>query len=238
MTDDKKADFFGAQAGQPVNASGENQVPAPQIPASPSITEEVVRRVVGEALDTFSRTQQSQRDRMEARIKTEVEDRIALLRNSGVNITDDLTRSIQQNVAQKVIADSQQEGSKQAPAPEQGQGSTQAPDPFAHAFSVADDWMKETGVIIEESDPEAKSLDFTSPSKFLRTFQAALEAKRQRSNAAVQQRASANTAGVGGGGGTSPDLMAAYQKEVALVRGNIREVTRIQKKYREQGLNI
>ena len=238
MTDDKKADFFGAQAGQPVNTSGENQVPAPQMPASPSITEEVVRRVVGEALQDFSRTQQSQRDRMEARIKAEVEDRISLLRNSGVEVTDALSRSIQQNVAQKVISDSQQEGSKPAPAPTPGMGSTETPDPFAHAFSVADDWMKEAGVTIEENDPEAKSLDFTSPAKFLRTFQAAIEAKRQRADAAVQQRASANTAGVGGGGGTSPDLMAAYQKEVALVRGNIREVTRIQKKYREQGLNI
>jgi flagellar biosynthesis/type III secretory pathway protein FliH len=96
--------FGEPQAGQPANASaGEPVQQAAQQPDLSTLINkaiaENVPQVVNQALEAFSRKQQSQRDQQEARIAKKFQETLENIRASGIEPTQDQANAIRQKVA-------------------------------------------------------------------------------------------------------------------------------------------
>lgn len=234
--DDVQKTFFGAQAGQPGGSSGGSQEQAPQSGGEP-LTEQRLRQVMAEEMDKYARAQQSQRDMLEARMRKEVQQAIDLVKSTGVEVDENKARAIQQQVTQRIMNESQSSSSAQGPAQGGAQDGTSDPV-FEAALTAAQELMAEVGIEINKTDPEASTINFTTPAKFLSTVRKAIDAKRERLQREGGARASVNTPGMSSGQGMSPNLMNEYKKEVAANRGDMRAIIAIKQKYRKLGLKL
>lgn len=147
---------------------------------------EDVRSIVAEAVQTAleksRRDEQSQRDKLAARLRAEVEERIEELKGLGVTPNADQVRQIEANVRQKVTQAEPTSQPKPESAPE---------DPVDVAAAAI---MEAAGIDIEDDDPEAKMMTAAkTPSAFIEATKAAVAAKRARLQMASNQGDAAQT---------------------------------------------
>lgn len=201
MSEELELSFQGngdtATAGlpNPSSAAGETQ-PAQPEPAKgnekPSIlTKEDVLQVVQEAMHAFSRQEQSARDKLEARIKTEFERQMGLLQKAGVQPTTEQVEALRNATRANVIEEERERVAKPAAQPAE-----QRPlDPIS---AEAQRIIRESGIQLLKDDPEAKTVDRSSPFAFLTSIAKAVEAKKARVEAERTQAARAQTPMMGG----------------------------------------
>jgi len=180
----------------PANPSGNPQETGTQTQAQASpLTKDDVRSTIREELEGFTRAQQSQRDKQEARITTRINDLRAGLELVGQTLTPEAEAKARTALAKTPIVDDSGQVTLPAqgrPAPNQVETPNpqapagekpQAPNPqTAAAWAVMDG----EGVEIDDADPEAASIDWTSPQTAYATTQQAIAAKKRRTaNAAL-----------------------------------------------------
>lgn len=197
-------------AGQP---AGEN-VPAAQpqttLPtgeATGYITEADARRMVDAAVKaSLGRVQQGITDRVSDRLSkavtnrlTEIEATVQQLKASGVSVSPETVQQAKDQAMKEALMG--------APAGTGQQPQGQAPDWVWGEVSVIG---QDYGVVIEENDPEAKMIVFDrGPRQFLRTYEDAAKAKRDRTHGQQQptqeqsSQAVLRSPALGGGAGVA-----------------------------------
>lgn len=181
------------------------------------VTIDAFDKKLSEWKDQVLRDAQSRSDKALSSIQKRINGRIEEVERSfktinGVELTDDQRKALRSQVVTEVLT-SAPEASDPLPAaglstPPPAQGTGDNGNGKA-AQGVNDDGMilatnkaaevlyKSAGIVIEENDEEAKSLDHSNPAKFLESLAAALESKRARMD---PNRLAARSAGLAVGG--------------------------------------
>lgn len=155
------------EAAQPEVATTQVEEQAQSTVAEPVLTEQKVLELVNKAAKQAAaetlREIQSRTDKAERRIKTEVQAQIDRLANIGVSLSPE---QISQMEAQ----------ARQSLAPQEP-----ANQPLNVVASMQLELEKEYGIELTDDDLEAKLVVVDdSPTKFLRTYEKALQAKKDR----------------------------------------------------------
>jgi hypothetical protein len=177
--------FGGQQAGQPATASvGEPAQQAGQQPDFSALIHDAIAKtvpsVIDQALEQFSRKQQSQRDQQEARISKKVQEALEFARIGGAEPTPEQQATIRQRVerAEASVSEIQAPPSQAAPGQAQPSGD-----------GVDDEWKtglnaelaEVYGTKLERGDPElATYKDTNNPAEFTKQLKTALKAKKAR----------------------------------------------------------
>jgi len=189
------------------NEQGQQPAGQPVVPEQGSttpVTAADVKQMLQEALhpvvDDFDqklvkafRAAQSDQAKREKAILLQVTAQVNNLRGIGVELNDAQVQAMKQ---QALESQGEEEGT---PAPGQAQtpqslsrGATTpaaAPDPVADLVNAqVADLYQESGVTIEQDDPEASTLDMTNPVLFMKTLRNAVEAKKIRLETSPQAR--------------------------------------------------
>lgn len=231
-TNDSKNSIFTAAPGQEAAPSivethaGGN--------AANGLTADDIRKVVAEVLTDYDRAQQSQRDKMEARIQKSVKSQLEALKETGVEVTPAVAKAIEQRTRQNVSEDEPQTVEPNMPA-KRAQPDT-APD-TAVFQQIARELQEETGMALYDNDPEVKNLDWSTPLKFTKSLDKAIEAKRLRVEQANKQAAQGRVTAPAAGNQPA-NLEAAYHEEMKKAQGNVNQFLSIKEKYRKLGLNV
>lgn len=144
----------------------------------PVLTEQKILELVGkaakQAAEETLREVQSRTDKAEARIRKEVQEQIDRLKGIGVELTDEQTRQLGEQTREK-FAQAQVEPQATPPVP---------PVQVNPINEARDELEREYGIGLIADDLEAKmvKLDGTEL-QFLRTYEQALQAKKDRLNA-------------------------------------------------------
>jgi hypothetical protein len=188
--------------------------------------------------ETINRKTQSFSDKVSSRLEKSIADKLTSLkttidfqRSAGMEISPDVENALKQ----KVIADSY--GQPLPPAEP-----TPALPTTNQQVSIAqyvDDTVveleKTMGVGLVKSDPEAATLDSSSPQKFIATYTKALAAKKSRET--PPPPAGSNVPIMGGGSNTG--LAGQYQSELAKIKqGDVNALIDLKSKFRKQGLRL
>lgn len=237
MSDQSNVKKFAADATAGGNTSIGSAAAADQ-QTSTNLTPQLIdqiREVVTQAMQNVSREQQSQRDKQEARLRSEIQKQISRVEAA---IGGQLTPEQRQKIAEETRKDLQpNEPDDQQPAqrqPSQAQAQGQ-PQPTIYD-EIAAELYQEHGVVLNDDDPEVAQVDLSSKVKFQRTLEMALEKKKQRQQQAANQQVVAMAAT---GPGTPTNLEAQYLADVQANRGKGQEARRqIQEKYRKMGLDV
>jgi len=186
--------------GQPGEASdqgaaegGASQAVSPEIAqAVEQVVSKLLPKVKSEVLDEAVRRSQSLVDKADRRITDRLRrefqaiDRYAqMFKSAGIEIDDAMLEQMKQRKVIEELAGeaSGGEGSAEGSAQDPQAGQPQTPDPaqspvMQDALAI----MEEAGTFIEDGDPELEMIDLKTPSpyKFLRSVEAAVEAKKKR----------------------------------------------------------
>lgn len=134
--------------------------------------------VFEQRLEALTRKQQSANDKLESRISGRFQQQIAALQSAGVTLNQDQTNKLAQQTRTDVLADAVPNQPDNTAQPAQAAQTAAAPNPqTAAAWNVMDALGMD---IDDEQDPEAKTIDWSSPEKARATTIAAIAAKRQR----------------------------------------------------------
>lgn len=171
---------------KPDQASG--AVSTPPVQPQGGATQEQVKDFVTKAeLDEFRRSLQSSTDKSIAAVKREVANQIKQIEqayaSAGIEITDEAKAKIKQKAIENVLLSPDDEKQSPAPSTENAPGQARPAETQERMDPVtaeAHSYLQAAGVSIDESDPEYKLIEQTSPGKFLRSVQAAINAKRER----------------------------------------------------------
>lgn len=237
MTDGN--DVSGQQAAQPAIAS--QGAPPAGSTLSPDLIK-VLRGEIKNVLGEFSREQQSQRDKMEARISGRVQEMAETFKtfNGGQDLTPE-QRDQLRKIATKQIGE-QPEHEQQA-SPQQAAQPTQRQEP-SHVEKLILKKFEKAGITIEDGDPELtdlKNIDPTDLDDLKEKIDAAIEKKRARLqnkpsnlNPDAVSRVSAATVT-----GTPTDLENQYKVELGKIRrGDVNAIYDLKTKYRKLGLKV
>jgi hypothetical protein len=156
------------EAAQPEPQVAEVQEQAQETKPEPVLTEqkvlELVSKAAKEAAAETLREIQSRTDKAEARIKKEVQEQIERLKGIGVELTPEQQNHLAAQTRQKFAQ-------------------VEAPPPANPIDAMRDELEKEYGIELSGDDLEAKLVVVNeSPTKFLRTYEKALQAKKDRLN--------------------------------------------------------
>jgi len=133
---------------------------------TPETVQGLIQQGVKAAMEEIRRTEQSQRDKLEARIRRETEQRLAAMKAAGIEVTDDQRKAVE-TVTRKQIAEPVEEPDN---------------DPISEAASAM---MDKAGVEILESDPEAALMKAArSPEEYLAATKKAIALKKARDGGA------------------------------------------------------
>lgn len=138
------------------------------------LTEERVNAIVEKAVEGVLRKAQSITRKMEDRIKSEVASKIEEMKAAGITPTPEQEKQLENVVRQRESSPSTAEGT---PVTQGTTPSSETADPVTQAGY---EMMDQYGVDLEADDPESKMLDHTTPLKYLRSLEAALEKKAAR----------------------------------------------------------
>ena len=142
-----------------------------------------IGQIVGQSLEGCSRQQQSQRDKLEARISKQVEQNLSAARGAGIELTPEQEKAIE-NQTRKQFANSQDDSQQepaQAPNGDQTNNQQEGTDPLAAAVNAEVDALyKNYGFELDEGYPEAQGIDKSTPFKFVQSVERALQAKQAR----------------------------------------------------------
>lgn len=183
--------------GKSPNDNGHDVIPVDKL-------NEIVTKSVTETLAAYERRQQSQRDKLEARISKQIE----FLQKRGVDITPE----VKQDVAAEIQAEikSELDSQEHDPATKTGQSAGQGQSKGSAIEEAVNAELEKLdtqyGLTIEDSDPEAKELDNSSGFAFVRSYEKAIAAKKARIDGNGGRRTA--PAYMGGGGNTPGDPLA------------------------------
>lgn len=174
-------------------------------PGTPKyVTLDEADRMVQEAV---KRAVQSQVDKAESRIQKQIAEKMAVLKEStalleasGYAIPAEAQERARQQVIQEALTQQQQEAPQESIDP-----AVQAEIDYTNR-RVAELYA-ETGVTLEEEDPEAKGLDYSSPKAFLISVQNALREKKQRVEGNPTGSPAARLTNLSAGGGQSNPIL-------------------------------
>ena len=216
--------FSGSQAG------GE-PVTTPTAGEPKYLTESAIEPMLDRLVEKLNRQQQGLAKKREDRILAEVNKRLEAVRLSGVQMSPEQQQTFQQATANQVLNDftNQVEPPPAPTTPAQVAQTGQQPQKSDVQAAIEELWS-EHGEKLYPNDPEASKLDNTSPLKFLKSYEAALLAKKVRTSQPASARIPA------GGGGTGASLMDEYQAKAKGLRGTQLVVLRAE--YRKKGLLI
>lgn len=174
-----KQGFTPVQAPEPAQGSA---VEAPQevsqvvnpADVNAMLTEEKVRSIVESSLSAALRKVQSDSAKQETRIKKEVERRIEEMKAVGITTTPEQEKQLENVVRQRENPQPTEETS--APPPRTDSDGENVDPVTAAGYEMMDQY----GVDLEADDPESKMLDHTTPLKYLKSLEAALQKKAAR----------------------------------------------------------
>lgn len=178
--------FSEAQAGQPVTSFTPEEAQPQGNQEQPKmfsltdverIVEEKSEKAVLKALESFGKKQQSERDKLEKRIDS----RLNNLKAYNVEITPE----VKDRVAQEVFQETQAENSPNVLPSTEAQPKTNEPpvsDPVESTVNrMARELDQEYGTFIDDTDPEYQTLNgIKSKTEWLNRYEVALQAKAQR----------------------------------------------------------
>jgi hypothetical protein len=230
MTSDlKSAVLSTSQAGQP-EASKAEQKPE----GTPQELREVITQVFNEAWENARREEQRQRDKLESRINKRFMEMRGIAEITG-EVTPEKETALRNLATKTVQSEIAADASPATPAPVKQEDKRQA-EALDLLLAEVQGLNRKHGAEILESDPEAKALDgVTGTYDFLKAYEAALAAKKQRTstNMTVQ------TAVVGGVAGTAETTLADnYRTEVMANRGKEAKIKAIREDYKKKGLDV
>jgi hypothetical protein len=235
----KDALFGGQPAGQPANASAGEPAQSNGQPDLSALIRaavaESVPSVVNEALEQYSRKQQSQRDQQEARINKRFQETLEIIRATGTEPTQEQQAAIRQRVAHAETSATPEPAPQPSQAtPGQARPSGAGLDSDAKA-ELTQQVFEMYGVKPEQGDPELATFkDTENPTEFLKQLKSIAQAKKARLEAESRGRL-----GMVNASGPRADLSSQYAEEISKVpRGDVRAFLAVKEKYRNQGLNI
>ena len=182
---------------------------------------QIVKETMGETLTSFRREEQSARDKLENRIKNEVQTTLNRMQKAGLEITDAVRQTVEQDVRSAVDPG---DVSEAAPAQGQAQEQTSKPATSEPVFDFVNrevaEMEKEFGIGLDPSDPEAEMVDVTAPPrKFLSAYEKALKAKAERVGASETGTPGAGLPQMGGGSTPGNPIAEINDIDVLLARG-------------------
>jgi len=222
--------------GRVVPANAEANNAQPETP----MTRDEIKKIVEEVSAKQFQALQSMQSKQEERLKREVSKRLEALQESGIQITPEQAKKVQEATI-KQFKESDGDGQRQdaQPAYQNQPGDNQPPmDPVSQA---AYEIMKEENVFINEGDPELAIIDrqTTSRKLFLRSVDKAIEAKKERLSRPRGTPAASPSMAATGGNVDANTLEAQYNKEYSQIkRGDSNALLRLKRKYREKGLAV
>ena len=156
------------EAAQPEPQVAEVKEQPQQTTPEPVLTEqkvlELVKNAAKEAAQETLREVQSRTDKAEARIRKEVQEQIDRLKGIGVELTQEQADQLAVQTRQKFA-----------------QGAQPTSQPSDPIDAMRNEIEAEYGIELLSNDPEAKLVVTNeSPTKFLRTYEKALQAKKDR----------------------------------------------------------
>jgi hypothetical protein len=182
--EDQQADVQQEQT-QPVDqAQGNQQQAGLKKEEVLDLIKQAISEAVPQALDGFRREEQSQRDKLEKRIKQEVTKKVAALQSVNITPTQEQLQKLTDVATAEVLGEQSQDVLKTQPA--QGEKAQEQPkreqqtaiDPVTQ---MALEYMMQTGVELVEGDPELAIIQKTENAvEFLTAVKAAVDAKKAR----------------------------------------------------------
>lgn len=184
-------------------------------------------QIVDQRLEQFSRTQQSRSDKQEARIRKEVDNRIAAARQAFGDVTPEQEKQIASVTRSQL--QSEQDFSGELPA--QGKTpETQAPQTTGtnHIEIAVNNRVnalyQEYGLELDDQDPEAQGIaEITDPFKYTQAVERALEVKKQRLAQTGETPKPPQTNIHTGGGGNTPTNPLANMNDPDQLWGLVRK---------------
>lgn len=143
---------------------------------------QIVKEVVTSEFENLKRHEQSQRDKFENRIKSDVQRQIETLNKIGVQVTDEMKKTIEDATRNDMAKEYQSNNSQ-----DQNDGQSEQPgdqgsiDPIVQStMAEIAEFEKQFGFELLENDPEAQTVDQSTPYKFVRSYEKAMQAKADR----------------------------------------------------------
>lgn len=183
----------GSNPSQP--AQGGSEAGAQNNAQSAAVTGEVLTPALEAALAAIERKRQAADDKRAAAINQRVDTVLKAIQ--GLNLPQEQQAKIVEQAKKLAETDtlpnSQTADAGQArAASEEGNGQAAKPDPInAASWEIMDD----EGIDIDENDPEAKMIDYTSKASARKTTLQAIEAKRKRQAVAATPLGGGSPAG-------------------------------------------
>lgn len=180
----------------PDQAAPENTTPQAQPLITAAEAEVIAERAAAKAF----RGIQSAQEKLDARIRTRMDDFAAKLEAGGIEMTPEQAQKIQNQVIQEESQQLQNDPGTTGEGGNDADAQAQPPpkDEAEQVNQFANDLMAQYGVQLLKGDPEADMVDHSSPTTFKETFQAALDAKKAKLGASqVSPAAQVPTMGAG-----------------------------------------
>lgn len=149
--------------------------------------------LIAQTSEQLRRQQQSETAKAEKRIKDQVASQLKVMRDAGMQVVPETEQAVERIVRKQMTdqTDAPQDGTpaQVQPQGQPGEGQISAIDAAAYAM------MDAVGIDIEPTDPEANSLDRSSPQAFLTSVHKALLAKQARVSTSPSARIPAGSGG-------------------------------------------
>jgi hypothetical protein len=225
-----------------VSEDATNDQPENQVSNAPSqevqLSDAIVKKIAEESAKAF-RAMQSMKDKKARQVMNETRKTIEQMRASGVEIDDAKAKAIERNALDKMTEDEEDAGNmpiqaNPASTPDQGP-SRQAGDAFNRAIQ---ELYEEYGLTIDDKSPEDEKyralLDMSSPRKFQKSLEKALEKKATDQKTPPEARIPT----LAGSGKTTHPSADQYKNEMFAARGNAQKVREVKEKYKKLGLDV
>jgi len=159
----------------------------------------------------------------------------------GVQVTPEKIQALKNGIIEEAFTsiDDPSKNRQQTAGQNQQQGGDQDPNEAATKYlvaQIAQSVYEEVGEVVYPDDPEASTVDMSSPVRFQKTLMAAAEKKKARKSTDPSLRVASNGSS---SGGSSATLLGQYQKEIAAIPrgpGYAKTLIDINVKYRNKGL--
>lgn len=162
------------------NAQGTQQANESQSDPKNEIRQ-IVKEVMSSEFENLKRHEQSQRDKFENRIKSDVQKQIDTMTKLGVQVTDEMKQNIENVTRENVAQEYQSENSQDQNGQSDNTGDKGSIDPIVQsAMAEVAEFEKQFGFELLESDPEAQQVDQSTPFKFVKSYEKAMQAKSDR----------------------------------------------------------
>lgn len=177
-------DVSGQQVAQPESTSPAGGVPSAGQSLDPSLIQRVVEETVEKALSAYERRQQSQRDKLEARVSKRLAAYEETLKSVlGQELTAEQRNQLRQKAEKEVLDEERETGKDQAVPPAQAKQDAGLPESPIAALIMKK--FQKAGLMIEDGDPEVEMLLQANPEDLddlKARIDAAIEAKKARLN--------------------------------------------------------